>query len=82
MYAYLVEQANGPFVRVDLPHPAVGESDVLIRLKASGVNPLDTKIRAGAAAHAKQPLPAVLGLDMAGHGGGGRQPRHRIQIWR
>jgi NADPH:quinone reductase-like Zn-dependent oxidoreductase len=30
------------------------------------VNPLDTKIRAGKAAHAKQPLPAVLGLDMAG----------------
>jgi NADPH:quinone reductase-like Zn-dependent oxidoreductase len=27
---------------------------------------LDTKIRAGKAAHAKQPLPAVLGLDMAG----------------
>jgi NADPH2:quinone reductase len=30
------------------------------------VNPLDTKIRAGQAGHAKQPLPAVLGLDMAG----------------
>jgi NADPH:quinone reductase-like Zn-dependent oxidoreductase len=27
---------------------------------------LDTKIRAGKAEHAKQPLPAVLGLDMAG----------------
>src|SRR5262249_44031115 len=35
-------------------------------IKASGVNPLDTKIRAGKAAHAKQPLPAVLGVDMAG----------------
>jgi NADPH:quinone reductase-like Zn-dependent oxidoreductase len=30
------------------------------------VNPLDTKIRAGKAAHARQPLPAVLGLDVAG----------------
>jgi NADPH:quinone reductase-like Zn-dependent oxidoreductase len=39
---------------------------VLARVHASGVNPLDTKIRAGKAAHAKQPLPAVLGLDMAG----------------
>jgi len=39
---------------------------VLVRVRASGVNPLDTKIRAGKAAHAKQPLPAVLGLDMAG----------------
>ena len=27
---------------------------------------MDTKIRAGEANHAKQPLPAVLGLDMAG----------------
>jgi NADPH:quinone reductase len=33
---------------------------------ASGINPLDTKIRGGRAAHAQQPLPAVLGLDMAG----------------
>jgi len=35
-------------------------------MKASGVNPLDTKIRAGKASHAQQPLPAVLGVDMAG----------------
>ncbi len=34
--------------------------------RQSGVNPLDAKIRAGKAAHAKQPLPAVLGLDVAG----------------
>jgi NADPH:quinone reductase-like Zn-dependent oxidoreductase len=33
---------------------------------ASGVNPLDTKIRAGKAAHARSHLPAVLGLDLAG----------------
>jgi NADPH:quinone reductase-like Zn-dependent oxidoreductase len=37
-----------------------------VRIHASGVNPLDTKIRAGQAPHARQPLPAVLGLDMAG----------------
>src|SRR4051812_29483035 len=33
---------------------------------ASGVNPLDTKIRKGEAAHAKIAPPAVLGIDMAG----------------
>ena len=66
MYAYVVERASGPFLRVELPRPIVSENDVLIRIHASCVNPLDTKIRAGAAAHAKQPLPAVLGLDMAG----------------
>jgi NADPH:quinone reductase-like Zn-dependent oxidoreductase len=30
------------------------------------VNPLDVKIRSGQAAHARQPLPAVLGMDLAG----------------
>ena len=39
---------------------------MLVRIHASGVNPLDTKIRAGAAEHAQQPLPAVLGMDLAG----------------
>jgi NADPH:quinone reductase-like Zn-dependent oxidoreductase len=41
-------------------------NQVLVKIAASGVNPLDIKIRGGKAAHAKQPLPAVLGLDMAG----------------
>ncbi|RZL30091.1 MAG: quinone oxidoreductase, partial [Rubrivivax sp.] len=39
---------------------------LLVRICASGVNPLDTKIRAGQAAHARQPLPAVIGMDLAG----------------
>jgi NADPH:quinone reductase len=66
MQAYLVAEAGGEFRSVELARPAVGAGDVLVRVRASGVNPLDTKIRAGKAAHAKQPLPAVLGLDMAG----------------
>ena len=45
--------------------PSAGQ--VLVRInKASGVNPLDTKIHAGEAAHARHPLPAVLGIDVAG----------------
>jgi NADPH:quinone reductase len=66
MRAYVVEQADGPFVQADLPRPVPASGQVLVRVHASGVNPLDTKIRARKAAHAKQPLPAVLGLDMAG----------------
>lgn len=66
MNALFVETVDGPFVSrtVALPQPAAGE--VLVRIAASGVNPLDTKIRAGKGAHARQPLPAVLGIDMAG----------------
>jgi NADPH:quinone reductase-like Zn-dependent oxidoreductase len=66
MQTYVVEVANGPFREMDVKKPQPGPGQVLVRICASGVNPLDTKIRAGEASHAKQPLPAVLGLDMAG----------------
>jgi NADPH:quinone reductase len=66
MIAYVVEHPEAAFAPVDLPRPTPSASQMLARIHASGVNPLDTKIRAGRAAHAKQPLPAVLGLDMAG----------------
>lgn len=59
-------RANGPFEFHDRPVPDVPRGHVLVRIRASGVNPLDTKIRAGVAAHAAHPLPAVLGMDMAG----------------
>lgn len=66
MKAALVETANGPFRLTDISRPALKTGEVLVCIHASGVNPLDTKIRAGAAAHARHPLPAVLGLDLAG----------------
>ncbi|WP_454720329.1 MULTISPECIES: zinc-dependent alcohol dehydrogenase family protein [Cupriavidus] len=66
MQALVAAHANAPFTLVRLPRPQAGPGEVLVRILASGVNPLDTKIRAGSAAHARQPLPAVLGLDMAG----------------
>jgi len=66
MQAAVVEHAGGPFDIVRRPLPEVPGGHVLVRVHASGVNPLDAKIRAGAAGHARQPLPAVLGLDMAG----------------
>ena len=66
MQAAILDGAKQPFrlATVDRPTPKSGE--VLVRIKASGVNPLDTKIRAGAAAHARHPLPAILGIDLAG----------------
>ncbi len=66
MNAALVATTDGPFAVTRLARPAPGAGQVLVRIHASGVNPLDTKIRAGAAAHARQPLPAILGLDLAG----------------
>lgn len=46
--------------------PSAGAGHVLVRIKASGVNPVDTKIVAGKAAHARPVLPAILGIDLAG----------------
>jgi len=66
MRALVVNAVAAPFTLIDLPRPVAGAGQVLVRIMASGVNPLDTKIRAGAAGHARQPLPAVLGMDLAG----------------
>jgi len=66
MKAALVEARGGDFRLIDLARPAPRAGEVLVRIHASGVNPLDAKIRAGAAAHARHALPAVLGIDLAG----------------
>jgi NADPH2:quinone reductase len=54
------------FREAAVPRPRPGPGQVLVRIKASAVNPLDLKIRVGQAAHARQPLPAILGIDLAG----------------
>ena len=54
------------FELAEMPRPALAPNKVLVRIVASAVNPLDTKIFASSALHARQPLPAILGLDFAG----------------
>lgn len=66
MKALVLETHGGPFRLTEVARPVAGPGQVLVRVRASGVNPLDTKIRAGQAAHARQPLPAILGIDLAG----------------
>src|ERR1700742_1063162 len=66
MRALVLEHHNGPFVPTEFEIPTINAGQVLIRIKASGVNPLDTKIRAGQAEHARVELPAILGTDLAG----------------
>ncbi len=66
MRAWIVDAPDAPFRETELPIPEPRAGEVLVRVEASGVNPLDTKIRAGSAAHARHPLPAVLGIDLAG----------------
>lgn len=50
--------------QVELAAPARGQ--VRVKIYASGVNPIDYKIRRGRAPYAMPALPAVLGTDLAG----------------
>lgn len=78
MRAWVLDDIGTNLTLRDLPRPIPGDGEVLVRIAASGVNPLDTKIRAGEAAHARVTTPAVLGIDLAGtvvglgHGTAGR----------
>src|SRR6202171_3180713 len=66
MQAAVLDGHAAPFrvAPVPKPHPQPGQ--FVVRIEASAVTPLDIKIRAGQAAHARQPLPAILGIDLAG----------------
>ncbi|MEW1776996.1 zinc-dependent alcohol dehydrogenase family protein [Streptomyces sp. NPDC086777] len=66
MRAVVLQEFGTPLILTEIEKPTAGPGQVLVRVEASGVNPLDTKIRAGRAAHAERTLPAVLGLDLAG----------------
>ena len=66
MQALVLTSFAAPMSIAHLPVPQPGPGQVLVRIAASGVNPLDTKIAAGAAPHARPRLPAILGIDVAG----------------
>ncbi|WP_458248577.1 zinc-dependent alcohol dehydrogenase family protein [Streptomyces sp. MAI_2237] len=66
MRAVVLREFDTPLVLGEIEKGSAGPGQVLVKVEASGVNPLDTKIRAGKAAHARRTLPAVLGLDLAG----------------
>ena len=68
MKAFVVERyGKGGLRAADVPEPTLRERDVLVRVRAAGVNPLDSKIRDG---EFKRILPYrppfVLGHDVAG----------------
>jgi NADPH2:quinone reductase len=67
MKAIRVEQFGGPETLrlADLPTPEPGPGEILVRVHAAGINPVDTYIRSGA--YARLPtLPFTPGLDAAG----------------
>src|SRR5690242_3025240 len=51
----------------DLEKPEPNEDEVLIKIKFAGINPVDTKVRAGTSGMSKKlQLPAILGWDVSG----------------
>ena len=66
MRAAVLDAYGAPLRLAEIPRPAPRPGEVLIRIAASGLNPLDAKIQAGEAPHARHAPPAVLGLDLAG----------------
>jgi NADPH:quinone reductase-like Zn-dependent oxidoreductase len=66
MLAAILETYGSPLRLREIAKPQPGKGEVLVKIAASGVNPLDLKIAAGQASHARQSLPAILGIDLAG----------------
>src|SRR5438874_731992 len=65
MQAVLMRQTGGADVLrfEEVERPAPGDGEVLIRVRAASVNPIDWKYRRG---FAERQLPAVLGNDVSG----------------
>jgi NADPH:quinone reductase-like Zn-dependent oxidoreductase len=65
MHAVLIRQTGDPEVLQweDVPDPEPDDGEVLIRVHAAGVNPVDWKYRSGMA---ERELPAVLGNEASG----------------
>ncbi|NUR28814.1 MAG: NADP-dependent oxidoreductase [Catenulispora sp.] len=49
---------------LDVPKPDPGPGQLLVRVEAAGINPVDSAIAAGA--FGRPPLPLVMGVDFAG----------------
>src|SRR5215217_2144729 len=68
MKAFAVEHYGKDGLRAaDVPEPEVGDGDVLVKVSAAGINPLDAMVRNGEFKRlVKYRTPFVLGHDVAG----------------
>jgi len=69
MKAVVLHEYGGPdkLIYEDVPDPVAAEGEVLVRVAASSVNPIDFKLRSGAMkAFWPLELPTILGRDISG----------------
>jgi len=66
--AIINEFGNADVLQItEVDKPEINEDQVLIKVKAIGINPVDTKVRAGTSGISKQiKLPVILGWDVSG----------------
>ena len=61
------ENFGGPIALMDVPIPKIGAGEVLIRVRAAGINPFDWKVADGALKDERDHrFPLILGFDAAG----------------
>ena len=67
MRAIAISEFGGPEVLKleDVPAPVPDEHDILVEVRACGLNPIDFKVRRGALAKGRQ-MPIILGFDVSG----------------
>src|SRR5262245_24813614 len=83
--AFIETTGNPDVIRVgDLPTPSAGPGEVLVRVKAAALNPIDLYIRSGAVPM-QLPKPFVVGCDLAGTvesaGPGAKRFRPGDRVW-
>lgn len=69
MKAAIIEKFGKPGVLqiIETEKPVPADNEVLIKVMAAGINPVDTKVRAGTSGMSKNlKLPAILGWDVSG----------------
>ena len=64
--AVIVNEYGGTPVLAEIPTPQPGPSQVLIKVRAAGVNPMDRWLASGAQRSEAATFPLVLGADGAG----------------
>ena len=68
MKAYVVKSYAKDTITIpeDKPIPKPQSNELLIKVAATSINPIDARIRAGLMPHVQPPLPAILHADMSG----------------
>ena len=70
MKAIILQEPGGPenLTPIEIPKPALKPGEVLVKVKAISINPVDIKTRKGLALYGKlkEDAPVILGWDIAG----------------